>query len=256
MTYAIDLTGKVALITGAAQRTGLAIAEAMAAAGATVHVNDIRADAAEEAAASIRAAGGSAVAAPFDVTDLAQVQAAVAAIPELHILVNNAGNAGVHGWNFGPFSESDPATWERYFAINLHGVMHCTHAALPKLQANGYGRIVTIISDSARTGDPNLAPYAAAKAGAAGFMRSIARENGRHGITVNCVSLGSIAYDLDEARSGEYSEQTTAMYKSYIVRRPGLPEDVAPLVTLLASPLAGWITGQTIPVNGGYSLTL
>jgi 3-oxoacyl-[acyl-carrier protein] reductase len=116
------------------------------------------------------------------------------------------------------------------------------------------GRIVTVISDAGRYGDANLAPYAAAKAGAAGFCRSVAREVGRHGITVNCVALASIR--SPDQPVDDDSEPTRRQLGHYIIRRRGEPEDVADLVTFLASPRASWITGQTYPVNGGYTLSL
>lgn len=154
------------------------------------------------------------------------------------------------------------ASWDRFFRINLFGVMYCTHAALPSMIANRQGRVITIVSDAGRFGDAYLAPYAAAKAGAAGFCRSVAREVGRHGITVNCVSLGTMrtpgTTTEDDPDDLDYSNDK-AMRKrlsQYIIRRQGEPADVAAMVTYLASPLASWITGQTYPVNGGYTLSL
>jgi 3-oxoacyl-[acyl-carrier protein] reductase len=138
--------------------------------------------------------------------------------------------------------------------------MHCTRAVLPgMIERAGGGRVVTIISDAGRFGDINMAAYAAAKAGAAGFSRSIAREVGRYGITVNNVALGTIrppSADDSEAETPEAYERLKKMMSPYIIRRRGEPEDVANLVTFLVSPLASWITGQTYPVNGGYTLAL
>jgi NAD(P)-dependent dehydrogenase (short-subunit alcohol dehydrogenase family) len=146
--------------------------------------------------------------------------------------------------------------------------MYCTHAALPAMIAKGERRIVTVVSDAGRFGDAYLAPYAAAKAGAAGFCRSVAREVGRHGITVNCVSLGTVRTPAPTASSepepldhpdhpaDATDEAMRRLLSRYIIRRPGEPADVAAMVTYLASPLASWITGQTYPVNGGYTLSL
>jgi 3-oxoacyl-[acyl-carrier protein] reductase len=123
---------------------------------------------------------------------------------------------------------------------------------------SGWGRVVTIISDAARTGEAKLAPYAAAKAGAAGFCRSIAREVGRSGITVNCVSLGNIATPSTAPpppETPEEHERERAFLRPYVVRRRGRPDDVAGMVTYLASPHASWITGQTYAVNGGYTFS-
>jgi 3-oxoacyl-[acyl-carrier protein] reductase len=176
MSFEIDLTDKRALITGAGQGVGLATAHALAQAGAEILVNDIRSEQADAAVAEIVAAGGKAVALPFDVTSWEQVEAAVGGCGRVDILVNNAGNAGAQGFTgMVDFVDSDPADWQRFFAINLFGVMHCTKAALPSMIEAESGRIVTIISDAGRTGEAKLSSYAAAKAGAAGFCRSIAR---------------------------------------------------------------------------------
>jgi 3-oxoacyl-[acyl-carrier protein] reductase len=121
-----------------------------------------------------------------------------------------------------------------------------------------HGRVITIVSDAARWGEPTLAPYSAAKAGAAGLTRAVAREVGRYGITVNNVALASIdptGGQMDEAQFPEgTSEQFQERLRSYIIRRRGRPDEVAALVTFLASDFGAWITGQTIPLNGGYTV--
>ncbi len=269
MTFTIDLTGRRALVTGGGQGIGRATARSLADAGASVVVNDVVADRADAVVAEVRDEGGEADAVVFDVTDRHAVRAAIEELGGVDILVNNAGNAGTE--SFGPlvpFADTDPDSWDRYLRVNLYGVMYCTHAALPAMIAKGEGRIVTIVSDAGRFGDAYVAPYAAAKAGAAGFCRSVAREVGRHGITVNCVSLGTVrtaaAGDTernqpdhtDEAPDDVPDEATGRRLTPYIIRRPGDPADVAAMVTYLASPLASWITGQTYPVNGGYTLSL
>ena len=259
MTFAIDLTGRRALITGAGQGVGLATAHALAQAGAEILVNDIRPEQADTAVAELGAAGGRGVAVPFDVTSWKEVEAAVGSCGTVDILVNNAGNAGAEGFTgIVNFVDSHPADWQRFFAVNLFGVMHCTKAVLPSMIEAGSGRIVTIISDAARTGEAKLSAYAAAKAGAAGFCRSIAREVGRHAITVNCISLGNIATP-DTAppppETPEQHERERSFLRPYVIRRRGRPEDVAGLVTYLASPLAEWVTGQTYALNGGYTFS-
>lgn len=258
MTFTIDLDGRRALVTGGGQGVGRATAHSLAAAGAGVVVNDVVGERAEAVAAEIRSEGGKADAVAFDVTDRHAVRAAIDGVDGVDVLVNNAGNAGTEGFApMVPFADTDPDTWDRYFRINLYGVMHCTHAALPSMIAKREGRIVTIVSDAGRFGDAYLAPYAAAKAGAAGFCRSVAREVGRHGITVNCVSLGAVRTPTtgDQPEDPD-DEATRKRLGQYIIRRRGEPEDVAAMVTFLAGPLASWITGQTFPVNGGYTLAL
>ncbi len=255
MTFGIDLTGSRALVTGGGQGVGRATCLALASAGATVVVNDYVGGRADAVADEVRAAGGEADAAPFDVSDYDAVTANIAGA-RVDILVNNAGNAGVQGFNFTPFQESSPEDWDRYFAVNLYGVMYCTRAALPAMIDRGGGRVITIVSDAARWGEPRMAAYSAAKAGAAGFTRSLARDVGRFGITVNNIALGSIdprGHTNDE-RTPEERERLDKQLRHYIIRRMGRPDDVAALVTFLASPLSSWITGQTYPVNGGYTV--
>ena len=248
----MSLAGRTALVTGAGQGIGRAVAEHLAAAGADVAVNDYYGERAEAAAAVIRGRGGLARATPFDVTDLAQVRAAVDASGPFTVLVNNAGNSGPAGWaDVVPFAETDPAGWPATLGVNLYGVLHCVHSVLPGMIRAAWGRIVTIVSDAGRVGEPNLAVYGAAKAAAAGLTRSVAREVGRHGITANNVALGTV-------RSPDEPElpDAAARLRKYVVRRFGTPDEVASLVRYLTGPDAGWITGQTYPVNGGYSFAL
>jgi 3-oxoacyl-[acyl-carrier protein] reductase len=157
-----------------------------------------------------------------------------------------------------PLAESAPGDWEPFLRVNLYGVLHCTRAVLPAMVDRRWGRILTIVSDAGRTGDANGAAYAAAKAGAAGLTRSVALENGRYGITANNLSLGTMRTPLTETLWAEMADspQARAILAGYAIRRPGLPEDVTHLAVLLAGEHGAWITGQTIPVNGGYSFAL
>ena len=258
MAFEIDLTGRRALVTGAGQGVGFAIARALAVAGAEVLVNDSFADRADAAVDLLVAAGGTAVAAVFDVTDLAAVTDAIVVAGGVDILINNAGNAGTAGFGeLEPFVRTSPASWEPYIRINLYGVMHCTHAALPAMLDKGWGRIITIVSDAGRTGEAYMAAYCAAKAGAAGFSRAIAHEVARHGITANSIALGTMRTPLARGFWDQPDNpQAQSILKKYLVRRPGEPEDVAGLALYLASDLSSWITGQTYPVNGGISFAL
>lgn len=260
----LDLDGQVAFVTGAGQGAGRAIALALARHNAGgVAVNDFVAERAEAVVAEIAALGVPAVAAPADVGDHQSVKNALddmaRALGPVTLLVNNAGNAGPTAtMGLSPqFWETDPGDWDRYFRTNLQGVMNCCHAALPGMIEAGRGRIVTVISDAGRIGEARLVAYSAAKAGAAGFMRAIAREAGRHGITANSISLSTLEPPFDDDAMTEFlaSERTKAQLSRYVIRRFGKPDDVAHMALFLCSDAAAWITGQTYPVNGGYSFT-
>jgi len=258
----LDLGGQVAFITGAGQGAGRAIALAFARHNAGgIAINDFIAERAEQVAQEIRALGTAAVAVQADVGDHDSVQAAMdsarRSLGPVALLVNNAGNAGpVATMGFSPqFWETAPRDWEPYLRTNLLGVMNCCHAALPGMIEQGRGRIVTVISDAGRIGEARLVAYSAAKAGAAGFARAIAREVGRYGITSNAISLSTLEPPFDEAARAEWlaSERTQAQLSRYVIRRFGTPKDVANMALFLCSGAASWITGQTYPVNGGYS---
>lgn len=255
VTMGIDLSGRSVLVTGAGQGVGRGLAAGFARAGAEVLVNDVVFERAAEVAGELVENGATASAAVFDVTDFDAVREAVDAAGAVDVLVNNAGNAGVDGMaGRGPFAESDPADWDRYLRVNLYGAMHCARAVLPGMINRRWGRVITIVSDAGRTGDKFLAAYSASKAGAAGLSRALALENGQYGITVNNISLGTMRTPLTEQIWATPDEPVAkAMLQRYAIRRPGLPEDVAPLAVFLASEHASWITGQTYPVNGGYS---
>jgi 3-oxoacyl-[acyl-carrier protein] reductase len=256
MAMELDLSGRRVLVTGAGQGVGRGIAHGFAAAGAEVVVNDLVKDRADEAAGEITDAGGAAVACPFDVTDYAAVTAALEGVGGVDVLVNNAGNAGSDGWagRLARFVDTGPEQWEPFLRVNLYGALHCCRAALPAMIERGWGRIITIISDSGRTGEANMAAYATAKAGAAGLTRALALENGRHGITANNIALGTMHTPLTERTwSDPDNPMAKKLMSRYVIRRPGLPEDVAALTVFLASDQASWITGQTYPLNGGIS---
>ncbi|CAJ1587182.1 SDR family NAD(P)-dependent oxidoreductase [[Mycobacterium] wendilense] len=253
------MRGRRALVTGAGQGIGRGLALAFGAAGAEVLVNDLRPERCEQVVDEIRAAGGAATPVPFDVTEYDAVCTAVAAHGPADVLVNNAGNAGAEGFaTRGRFAESEPADWEAFLRVNLYGVLHCTRAVLPAMVSNKWGRVLTVVSDAGRTGDPGGAVYGAAKAGAAGLTRTIAAENGRYNVTANNISLGTMRTPLTEPLWAEQADspQAKAILQNYAIRRPGVPDDVTNLALLLASDQGSWITGQTICVNGGFSFAL
>ena len=252
-----------ALVTGAGQGVGRQIALHFAAhKAAGVVVNDYFLDRAEQVAREINAAGGKAIAAQADVTDLASVRAMIGqaerAFGPVDVLVNNAGNAGATPDPDArkPFWETGPEVWNSFIGVNLYGVINCASACIPQMIERKGGRIVTIISDAGRAGEAGLEVYSGAKAGAAGFTRAVARSLGRHNITANCVAIAATLTPAIEARLKANPEMQKKMMEKYVIRRPGLPSDVANMVLFLASDASTWITGQTYPVNGGFTFAL
>jgi NAD(P)-dependent dehydrogenase (short-subunit alcohol dehydrogenase family) len=247
----LGLKGKVAVVTGAASGVGREIAASLAAEGAGVAVN-YRSSEQEAAAlvAEITAKGGRAKAYQADVSDFAAVTAMVEAVVRdfggVNILINNAGIAKRQR-----FIETTPEDWRRQIDACLYGAIHCCHAVAPHLEAGKNGRIVSVIGDSSRIGESGLAIVAAARAGIAALMKSLARELGRSGTTANTVSLGLVetAHDKDWVDANREK-----LIRLYPVRRLGMPDDVAPMVALLASPHSGWITGQVLSISGGFSM--
>jgi 3-oxoacyl-[acyl-carrier protein] reductase len=258
----LSLEGKRALVTGAGQGVGRQVALSLAAHGATVVVNDFHVDRASAVVDEVAAAGGNAVPAQCDVTSFDGVQKMVAdaerEVGGIDILVNNAGNAGPEldpTKTAARFWETGPDEWGPWMATNFYGVLNCSRAALPGMVERGWGRLVTVVSDAGRVGEPNLVVYSGAKAGAAGFTRGLAKAVGRYNVTANCVALSSVRTP-GVAPVVDQEELVEKMLKRYVVRRVGEPSDVANMVLFLASNAGEWITGQTYPVNGGYSFAV
>jgi NAD(P)-dependent dehydrogenase (short-subunit alcohol dehydrogenase family) len=245
----LDLSGRVALVTGAGQSVGAGIARVLAAQGAVVGVNDVVASRAQQVAEEIDEAGGRAVPAVFDVTDVRAVADGVrgleAAIGPVDVLVNNAGVPP--GMGLAPFRAMEPSEWARFVDLNLYGVLHCTKAVIDGMCERGFGRIVTISSGAGQVGlGIGVSLYAAGKGGAISFMRHLAIEVARSGVTANTLALG-----LMQNQQMTDQSSVAALAKIVPVGRLGTPEDVGAAVAFLASDEAGWLTGQTIGLNGG-----
>ncbi len=241
------LEGRKALVTGGASGIGAAIAARLAAEGAEVWVGDIDVAGAEKVAGEI---AGHAI--ELDVTDLEAAQAAVEATGTLDVLVNNAGTD-----EFGFFTYTSPEQWQRVLAINLTGVLNCTFAALPGMQEAGYGRIVSISSEAGRVGSKGSAVYSAAKGGVIAFMKTIARESGRYGVTANAIAPGPIETPLlmGAKEFGEIGEKVIETMKGLTqLKRLGQPDEVAAAVAFLASDDATYVTGETLGVSGGLGM--
>ena len=234
-------------MTGGASGIGAAICRRLAAEGARVWVGDIDQEGAAEVADEI---SGDPIL--LDVTELESARAAADAAGTLDVLVNNAGTD-----EFGFFTQTTREQWQRILAVNLFGVLNCTAAVLPQMQEAGYGRIVSISSEAGRVGSKGSAVYSAAKGGVISFMKVIARENGRYGITANSIAPGPIETPLlMGARSfGEIGERIIETMRSATqLRRLGSPDEVAAVAAFLASDDASYVTGETLGVSGGLGM--
>lgn len=256
----LDLTGRVALVTGAGRGIGATIAATFARHGARVVVNDFFEDRAHAVATAIRDAGGDAVALPGDVSTQAGVDAIAAAavgIGPVQVLVNNAGaQPAARDMEYQPFIATPPQDWAPFLDVSLYGTMRMSRAFVPDMVRAGWGRVLIVGSEAGRIGLEGLSAYAAAKAGATGFMRCLAAEVGRYGVTANCMSMGGVVHDgaTDAEIDQWYSQdKIDALYPR---RRIGRTQDAADAALFLCSGASDWITGQTVPVNGGMSFAL
>jgi NAD(P)-dependent dehydrogenase (short-subunit alcohol dehydrogenase family) len=241
-----DLTGRVALVTGAGQGVGVGIAAALASRGAAIAVNDLHPDRAERTAARLRADGSRALAVAFDIRSTDAIAAGVAAVESglgpVDVLVNNAGVPIEMG--IAPILDGDPGEWAPLVDTNFYGSLHCIRAVAPGMVDRGWGRIVQISSAAGSVGIRlGVGVYGGAKAGIEGALRHLAVELGRTGVTVNSLALGLM---------GNVDDPTTLqLARGVPVGRLGLPADAGAAVVYLASPEASWITGQTIHLDGG-----
>ncbi len=253
------LDGKSAIVTGAGSGIGREIALVYARQGAVVWIADVNMDAAETVAAEIMAEVGEAVAHPLDVTDLGSARAVVAAVVAAHgrldILVNNAGIGLV-----GSVTETEPSDFERLFQVNVHGVYHCTKAAVEQMTAQEPigGRIVNIASVAGQVAVPRRFAYGATKAAVIGMTQSTAMDYVNDNIRCSCICPGTVetpfvegylrtyhAHELDETRAALHARQP--------VGRMGRPDDIAPLALYLASDEAAFVTGAAMVIDGGWT---
>jgi 2-hydroxycyclohexanecarboxyl-CoA dehydrogenase len=210
-------------------------------------VADLNLAAAKETASAI---GGTPV--EVDVSDIAAVRHMVQTVEQclgpIDVLVNNA------GWDrIGPFIDSDEALWDRLLAVNLKGPIACSHAVLPGMIERRQGRIVCVASDAGRVGSSGEVVYSATKGGVIAFAKALAREVARHGILVNCVAPGPTDTPFLQGFGGN-ERILEAMTKATPLRRLARPEEIAAAISFLASADAGFITGQTLSVNGGLTM--
>jgi 3-oxoacyl-[acyl-carrier protein] reductase len=271
----IDLSGRVALVTGGSRGLGRADALALARAGADVAIVDIQIESettdedvegygvlaqaaraqgivyTERTVDEIRALGRRALAIKCDVTDREQVSAAVerivAELSSLDILVNNAGTLD----HLGQLGDQSPDLWERDLRVNLSGAFNCAQAVWPHMRERGWGRVINMASVAGTLGGFGQASYSTTKAGLIGLTRTLALEGARHGITANAIVPGIIGTEAFRFGNPEMNER---MIRRTAMRRPGDPEDVANAIAFLCSDLASYITGVTLNVSGGIEL--
>lgn len=278
----LGLKGKIAIVTGAGQGVGEGIAATLAREGAKVVVNDFFQDRADKVAKDIFVAGGEAIALQADVTDFDSVTKMVKEVVDkfsrVDILVNNAGIPAPSPDGDSPksldntFDKVDRALWKSYIDVNIYGVMNCSRAVLDGMINQKYGKIINIISDAGRIGEPRQAAYSASKAAVAGFSKALAKENGKNCINVNCLSLGAVPHPgLDNRRiammvkmgmTEEQAKETIQKIREGAIKlypmakglkRFGTPADVGNAVAFFASDASVFITGQILSVSGGYT---
>jgi 2-hydroxycyclohexanecarboxyl-CoA dehydrogenase len=250
------LAQRIALVTGGAGGIGRAIAQALAAGGRAVAVGDLRATEAIETATEIERGGAQAMGVELDVTDARSVAAAidrvVAELGPIEVLVNNAGWDELH-----PFLETEEPFWDRVIDVNFKGCLRVTHAALPEMVERSFGRVVNIGSDAGRVGSSLESVYSGAKGAVIAFTKTIAREVARSGVTANTVCPGPTRTAMleDMADRGPGARLIESLERAVPMRRLGEPEDVAAAVAYLASDRAGFVTGQTLSVSGGLTMS-
>ena len=238
------LDGRVAVVTGAAQGIGKAIADKLADEGASVVAADVNAAGAEAAAPDGGVGMGVDVSSETDVERM--VADTLGHFGRLDVLVNNAAIVPFTGWD-----DIDFAEWRRIMSVNLDGTFLCCHHAHKPMREAAYGRIVNISSNVVLAGTPNLAHYVASKGGILGFTRALAREIGKYGITVNAVAPGLT--ETEGVLASPHAEAFEFVQMLQCLPRRGVAADIAPSVAFLASEESGWVTGQLLVADAGMS---
>jgi 2-hydroxycyclohexanecarboxyl-CoA dehydrogenase len=246
---------RTALVTGAAAGIGRACSLRLARQGMAVGVLDLNLEGCEAVVAEIKAAGGRAVALKASIADRTQVAAAVdklrAAFGPVTIVVNNAGIS-----NFIPFEQLKEDDWREMMDINVIGTFIVTQVVLPDMKAAAWGRVVNISSSSAQSGSIDQVHYSASKGAVVSMTRSLAQALGPMGVTVNNIPPGSVMNTImSEANRDRFQFPPEQLAKTLPVRRLGIPDDIANACAWLVSEDSGYVTGQTIGVNGGRVVT-
>jgi NAD(P)-dependent dehydrogenase (short-subunit alcohol dehydrogenase family) len=240
-----DLKGQTAIVTGAAQGIGEAIARRLAAAGAAIAVADVNWEQAQQVAKSL---GDDSFPVRLDVSSSGSVGSAVAEVlqrkGQIDVLVNNAGIAG----RAAPLWEQTDDDWQRAIAVNLTGVFQCCRAVVPHMRSRRYGRIVNIASIAGKEGNPRMVPYSATKAAVIALTKSLGKEVATEGICVNAVSPAVVHTPILDQLT---PEQVSYMTQRIPMSRTGKPEEIAAVVHFLASPDCSFVTAQCYDVSGG-----
>jgi NAD(P)-dependent dehydrogenase (short-subunit alcohol dehydrogenase family) len=258
-----EWSGRVVFVTGGSQGIGRGVTELFGSLGASVGVCGLEPDRVADTVAAIRAAGGEALAVAADVTDPGAVQHAVDATVErygrLDALVTCAGIQ-----RYGTVTETDAATWDEVFAVNVKSVYLAARSALPHLRASGHGAVVVISSVQAHVAQPAVAAYAASKGALDSLVRAMAIDEAPHGVRVNAVCPGSVDTPMLRASARRFSDGTDAgtqalvddWGRSHPVGRVATPREIAEVVVFLASDRASFVTGEDIRVDGGLLATI
>ncbi len=247
----LGLKDKVAFVCGCTAEIGQEICSSFVKEGAKVAMTDIVVEKGEKVADELVAKGGNVWFSKMDVCDYQQVSATVKQAQDhfgkVDIFVYVAGYAIP-----GKFAKSDPEKWKKQVDVCLYGFLNVTHAVLPEMITNKYGKIVSLMGDSSRVGESGISVVAAARAGQIGLIKSVAKEVGQFNITLNGVSLGVV--DTAHYPGGFVEKNYEKLIRQYPLERLGKPEDIAPMVVFLCSDRSSWTTGQIVSVNGGFSM--